>query len=89
MMKRLADLSGLVPGPSELTVTPDEADFHVQYYDSLESVKVDRFRQFGGRTVYAVTVGEGPIGVFVARPHAHEPAATAASWLILDLLSGR
>lgn len=88
-MKRLADLSGLVPGPSELTVTPDEADCHVQFYDSLESVKVDRFRQFGGRTVYAVTVGEGPIGVFVARPHAHEPAGTAASWLILDLLSGR
>ncbi len=87
-MQPLTDLDRIIPDEDDLIATPDEADRHVERYETAENVRLDRFTQYGGRTVYALTVGDGPIGVFVSRPHAHEPAGTAASWLMLKWLSG-
>jgi hypothetical protein len=86
-MEPLSDIEALIPDPSDLISMPDEADRQIDRY-AQDSVCVDRYDQFGGRTVYALTVGKGPISVFISRPHAHEPGGTAACWLMLDLLVG-
>ncbi len=67
-------------------VTPDEMDVLVADLQALDAtdLRVDTFPQHSGRNVYALTLGrpdrvpEERRRLFVARPHAHEPAGTAA-----------
>ena len=67
-------LNETIPDVSGLIVTPDEADrFVVQIPD------VECLPQIGGRTAYRLTVGTpGKPHIYITRPHAHEPAGTAA-----------
>ena len=71
-------------------VTPDEADAEVASIETLPGARIDRYPQFGGRTVYAITlpcrVGRG-LRLMVGRPHAHEPAGTAACFEIVRQLT--
>ena len=67
-------LNETIPDVSGLIVTPDEADrFVVQIPD------VECLPQIGGRTAYRLTIGTpGKTHIYITRPHAHEPAGTAA-----------
>ncbi|MEE2752903.1 MAG: hypothetical protein VX910_02890 [Candidatus Latescibacterota bacterium] len=72
----MASLDTHVPDIDSLVVTPDEADIFVQ---SLESAVVKNWAQYGRRTAYLITIGTaGKPHVYFTRPHAHEPAGTAA-----------
>jgi len=65
-------------------VWPDEADRFVDQVRDRSDVTMVEWGQFGGRTAYQVSVGTvGKPHVYVTRPHAHEPAGTAAcfEWL--------
>lgn len=68
-------------GSADYVVTPDEVDAEVACIEGEADVRVDRYVQFGGRTAYAITLPcrpEGSLRLMVGRPHAHEPAGTAA-----------
>ncbi len=71
-------------------VTPDEADAEAARIETLPGVRIDRYPQFGGRTVYAITLpcrdGRG-LRLMVGRPHAHEPAGTAACFEVVRQLT--
>lgn len=65
-----------LPDADRLVVTPDEADAFVS---ALSEADIRRWDQFGGRTAYQISIGEpGNPHVYFTRPHAHEPAGTAA-----------
>ncbi|HAA73718.1 TPA: hypothetical protein DCE37_01180 [Candidatus Latescibacteria bacterium] len=71
----------------QLVVTPDEAD---GFIEDLPDEVVHVYQQYGGRKVYRITVGTpGQPHILFTRPHAHEPAGTAAcfEW-IRRLLDG-
>lgn len=79
-----------VPSADELVVGPDEADAFVGGLDGNPDVEVQAWRQFGGRDAYRITLGtRGMPHVFVTRPHAHEPAGTAACFEVLRRLVQR
>jgi len=65
-------------------VFPHEIDSFVESSSDRTELTVDTFRQYTGHTVYALTVtdpavsNEQKMALFVSRPHAHEPAGTAA-----------
>ncbi len=66
------------PHPDDLIVTPDETDAFVDTVRDSRAVVVD-WPQYGGRTAYRITLGTpGMPHVYFTRPHAHEPAGTAA-----------
>lgn len=67
----------LVPDIASLVVTPDEADLFVSEIRHLVGLR--EWWQYGGRTAYQVSVGTpGKPHIYFTRPHAHEPAGTAA-----------
>jgi hypothetical protein len=71
-------------------VCPDDVDVLVR---RLSGAKVPGFRQWAGRTVWAVTFGDegdlaGKQKLFVSRPHAHEPAGLAAATELIQALAG-
>lgn len=71
-------------------VFPDDVDALVA---RLSGAKVDAFKQWTGRTVWAVTFGDdGDLSkkrkLFVSRPHAHEPAGVAACAELMQALAG-
>ena len=67
-------------------VTPDEVDQLVAELEALRcpDLRIDRFPQFGGRTVHALTFTSAQGDwhrrkrLFLSWPHAHEPAGVAA-----------
>ena len=80
----------------DFDVTPSEVSLLVSDLVSERSphLSIDRFMQYGGQTVYALTLTNPSVpreqkrGVFVARPHAHEPAGVAASTELAKMLTG-
>jgi len=71
-------------------VFPDDVDALVA---QLVGAKVDAFKQWAGRPVWAVTFGaegylDGKHKLFVSRPHAHEPAGVAACTELIQALAG-
>jgi hypothetical protein len=77
-------------------VTPDEMDLLVEELSASSSpaLRIDTFRQYTGRNVYALTLTEPSHDpedkrrLFVSRPHAHEPAGTAACAELVKSLVG-
>ena len=77
-------------------VTPDEVDGLVAELGALgvACLKADLFPQHVGRHVYALTLTDADVdlagkkGLFVSRPHAHEPAGTAACAELVKALAG-
>lgn len=77
-------------------VLPDEVDALVDELAAAENpdLTLDVYPQYGGRRAYALTFagldGERSekLRLFVARPHAHEPAGVAASCELAKLLGG-
>lgn len=68
-----------VPAVQDLVVTPNEADAFVAEIRELPSVDITNWPQHGGRTANQVTLGcKGKPHIYFTRPHAHEPAGTAA-----------
>jgi len=78
-------------------VTPDEIEALVQSLHSMELpvLTISTFPQYEGGDVYAFTLtapdgagAEGKHRLFISRPHAHEPAGTAACTELLKALLG-
>jgi len=77
-------------------VTPDEMDRLVEELRASDPpvLGIDTFQQYTGRNVYALTLTDpsgDPAGrrrLFVSRPHAHEPAGTAACAELVKSLVG-
>jgi hypothetical protein len=77
-------------------VRPDELDQLVEELKAIDSsvLKVDTFKQYTGRSVYALTFTDPAAdpaskrGLFVSRPHAHEPAGVAACAELAKALAG-
>lgn len=77
-------------------VTPNEVDALVREVESDGNphLSIESFRQYAGRAVYALTLTnpavprERKTGIFVARPHAHEPAGVAACTELAKMLTG-
>ena len=70
-----------LPPESGFAVTPDEVDAFVSDVEGRANIGVRRYPQFAGRSAFAITVGDpgrAELRLFVSRPHAHEPAGTAA-----------
>jgi hypothetical protein len=68
-------LNETIPDVSELIVTPDEADRFMAKIPDIERWQ----QQYAGRTAYGLTIGTfGKPHIYITRPHAHEPAGTAA-----------
>lgn len=87
-----------IPGDSGhfYHVTPDEVNRLVAELEGLRcpDLRIDRFPQFDGRTVYALTFTaaqgdwRGRKRLFLSRPHAHEPAGVAAQTELAKVLAG-
>ncbi|MBN1676618.1 MAG: hypothetical protein JXR37_36580 [Kiritimatiellae bacterium] len=77
-------------------VTPDEVDELVAALQQARNpnLTIEPFPQHAGTAVYALTFTDPAVprdrkkGVFVARPHAHEPAGVAACTELAKLLAG-
>lgn len=76
-------------------VFPNEIDLLANTVRALNTdlAQVQGFDQVGGRTAWAFTFGNETGGgkkrrLFVSRPHAHEPAGTAACAELIRVLSG-
>ena len=76
------------PARVEYCVRPDAVAAQVAEWRGAPGLRVDEFRQYGGRQVYALTFGRGARRLFVSRPHAHEPAGTAACMELARALMG-
>jgi hypothetical protein len=73
-----------IPPADDLVVTPDEADAFVADLSNRPDVEIEAWPQFGGRTAYQISLGtKGKPHAFFSRPHAHEPAGTAACFELL------
>ena len=71
-------------------VFPNAVDALVE---QVVGAQVDRFEQWSGHTVWAITFGDdGDVStkrkLFVSRPHAHEPAGVAACGELIRALAG-
>ena len=81
---------------SQYHVTPDEVDALAAELQAMDvaGLRIDDFPQHGGRRVHTFTLdcqGEGSEArrrLFVARPHAHEPAGTAACTELVKAITG-
>ena len=81
---------------SQYHVTPDEVDALATELQAMDvaDLRIDVFPQHGGRRVHTFTLGrqgegDGPRRrLFVARPHAHEPAGTAACIELVKAITG-
>ncbi len=77
----------------DCSVTPDEVDKLVKVLEGLNRpyLRVDRFKQYMGRSVYALTFANLEAApkrrLFVSRPHAHEPAGVAAIMALARILA--
>jgi hypothetical protein len=77
-------------------VTPDEVDVLVGELEAMGVPELDicSFRQYSGRNVHALTLTDpesdngGKQRLFISRPHAHEPAGTAACTELAKALAG-
>lgn len=77
-------------------VTPDEVDGLVGELETMDEPGLDvrAFQQHTGRNVYALTFSDPEYDdaqkqrLFVSRPHAHEPAGTAACTELVKTLAG-
>jgi hypothetical protein len=77
-------------------VTPDEVDGLVVDLKAAESsdLEIRTYRQHAGRCVYALTFdalaysSKSKKKLFISRPHAHEPAGTAACTEFIKVLAG-
>lgn len=75
-------------------VTPDEVDQLVEELKTMNPpvLRIDVFRQYTGRNVYALTLTDPSGGtdnkrrLFISRPHAHEPAGVAACMELVKTL---
>ena len=84
----LSAINSSIPEIGHLIVTPDEADAFVLGLRSRDGVEVSEWKQFGGRSAYQITLGsKGSPHVYFTRPHAHEPAGTAACFEWIRRLS--
>jgi hypothetical protein len=77
-----------LPEAVEYCVWPDAVEALVAELRPSPDLRVDEFVQYGGRPVFALTFGQGAKRLFVSRPHAHEPAGTAASTELAKALAG-
>lgn len=76
-----------VPDLKDLTVTPDEADAFIADLRDDKRLEIEEWPQHGGRTAYRISLGApGKPHAFFSRPHAHEPAGTAACFAMLHRL---
>jgi hypothetical protein len=77
-------------------VTPDEVDVLVDELSAMNTPDLDirTFPQHSGRKVHALTFSKPERGnaekqrLFISRPHAHEPAGTAACTELAKTLAG-
>ncbi|MDA0745688.1 MAG: M14 family zinc carboxypeptidase [bacterium] len=76
-------------------VTPDEIDQLAEDLNTLTTpaLTIDVFPQHIGRNVYALTFNDPAYDrpkqrIFISRPHAHEPAGTAACTELVKTLAG-
>jgi hypothetical protein len=86
----LPTIDSCVPEAEALKVTPDEADVFAREIGSLSGIEIRMWEQFGGRSAYQITLGtEGKPHLYFTRPHAHEPAGTAACFEWIRRLCAR